>query len=155
MAACGTLSNLLDKRSRFAPSTHSLMAVCPVPWRLAPVMPDDPLQRWQATGLLRHAPTLPLLLPVRDLRVMYGLKARHYQRFANSQIPHAHEYFVPMEELTKKDSAQDPDLQTLVFRASASANFFPAAQPARGHSRHCGVRRRGARSRTATGNRLL
>ena len=29
--ACGSLQNLLDKRSRFAPSTHSLLAVCPVP----------------------------------------------------------------------------------------------------------------------------
>jgi len=37
--ACGTLQNLLDKRSRFAPSTHSLLAVCPVQWLLSPVMP--------------------------------------------------------------------------------------------------------------------
>src|SRR3954453_12890724 len=29
--ACGSLQNLLDKRSRFAPSTQSLLAVCPVP----------------------------------------------------------------------------------------------------------------------------
>src|SRR5271166_3032757 len=40
--ACGSLPNLLDKRSRFAPSTQSLLAVCPVPWLLAPVGPDDP-----------------------------------------------------------------------------------------------------------------
>ena len=33
--ACSSLQNLLDKRSRFAPSTSSLLAVCPVPccWR--------------------------------------------------------------------------------------------------------------------------
>ena len=35
--ACGSLQNLLDKRSRFAPSTQSLLAVCPVPWLLAPI----------------------------------------------------------------------------------------------------------------------
>jgi len=28
--ACSTLQNLLDKRSRFAPSTQSLLAVCPL-----------------------------------------------------------------------------------------------------------------------------
>ncbi len=28
--ACGSLQNLLDKRSRFAASTRSLLAVCPV-----------------------------------------------------------------------------------------------------------------------------
>jgi len=35
--ACGSLQNLLDKRSRFAPSTRSLLAVCPVSWLMAPV----------------------------------------------------------------------------------------------------------------------
>ena len=46
--ACSTTQNLLDKRSRFAPSTHSLVAVCPVPWMLAPVMDGDTTPRWQA-----------------------------------------------------------------------------------------------------------
>ena len=53
--ACSTLQNLLDKRSRFAPSTHSLLAVCPVPWLLAPAMPGDPTPRWQAIGVLLRA----------------------------------------------------------------------------------------------------
>ena len=33
--ACSSVQNLLDKRSRFAPSTSSLLAFCPVPWLLA------------------------------------------------------------------------------------------------------------------------
>src|SRR5579875_3499062 len=37
--ACASLANMLDKRARFAPSTHSLLAVCPGPWLLAPVVP--------------------------------------------------------------------------------------------------------------------
>ena len=45
--ACGSLQNLLDKRSRFAPSTHSLLAVCPVQWLLSPVMPGDSTPRWK------------------------------------------------------------------------------------------------------------
>src|ERR1700745_1906909 len=65
--ACGSLQNLLDKRSRFAPSTHSLLAVCPVPWLLSPVMPDDPTPRWKVTGVLRDEPTFPLIVPVRDM----------------------------------------------------------------------------------------
>ena len=48
--ACGSLQNLLDKRSRFAPSTHSLLAVCPVQWLLSPVMPGDPTPRWKVTA---------------------------------------------------------------------------------------------------------
>ena len=124
--ACATLSNLLDKRSRFAPSTHSLMAVCPVPWLLAPIAPGDPTARWIATGVLRTPPETALVLPVRDVRVLYALTAGHYQGFAASQIPHPHEYFMPMEKLTEKDAHEDPNVQALVSRASAGANFFDA-----------------------------
>ena len=61
--ACGSLQNLLDKRSRFAPSTHSLLAVCPVPWLLSPVMHGDPTPRWKVTGVLTHEPVVPFILP--------------------------------------------------------------------------------------------
>jgi hypothetical protein len=122
--ACGTLQNLLDKRSRFAPSTHSLLAVCPVPWLLAPANPGDPLPRWKVTGVLPREPAQPLALPVRDMRVMYGLKQKHYVGFARHQVPHPHEFFVPMEALTAEDSDKNPDLQALLSRASALANFL-------------------------------
>jgi len=122
--ACSTLTNLLDKRSRFAPSTHSLMAVCPVSWLMDPVMPEDPTPRWRATGVLRGPPEQALVLPVRDVRVLYALSRRHYQGFAESQVPHPHEYFVPMDRLTAYDAQNDPKLQALVARASANANFF-------------------------------
>ncbi len=127
--ACSSLQNLLDKRSRFAPSTQSMLALCPISWLLAPVLPNDPTPRWVATGLLDREPTRPLVVPVRDMRVMYGLRSRHYDHFATSQVPHAHEYFVPMETLTKKDGASDPALRALVARASVRANFF-SAEPA-------------------------
>jgi hypothetical protein len=122
--ACASISNLLDKRSRFAPSTHSLMAVCPLSWLLAHITPGDPTPRWIATGVLRSAPETPLVLPVRDIRVMYALKAEHYQGFAESQVPHPHEYFVPIERLTRTDAQHDPQMQALVSRASVTANFL-------------------------------
>jgi hypothetical protein len=124
--ACGSLQNLLDKRSRFAPSTHSMLAVCPVPWLLAAASPDDSTPRWRRTGVLRAEPVMQLVLPVRDVRVMYGLKQRHYRGFAESQVPHPHEYFVPMETLTTRGAHEDPALQALVARASARANFLVA-----------------------------
>jgi hypothetical protein len=122
--ACGSLQNLLDKRSRFAPSTHSLLAVCPVPWLLAPVMPGDPTPRWQATGVLSREPVVPFVLPVRDMHVLYGLKRHHYAGFLRHQLPHAHEYFAPMDALTAKDSDKNPDLRALLAHASATANFL-------------------------------
>jgi hypothetical protein len=124
--ACGSLQNLLDKRSRFAPSTHSLLAVCPVPWLLAPVMQGDSTPRWKATGVLLHEPVVPLVLAVRDMHVLYGLKPHHYEGFVRHQLPHAHEYFVPMETLTAKNSDKNPDLRALLAQASANANFLRA-----------------------------
>jgi hypothetical protein len=43
--ACSTIQNLLDKRSRFAPSTHSMMCLCPIEWLLAAIAPTDPTPR--------------------------------------------------------------------------------------------------------------
>lgn len=122
--ACGSMPNLLDKRSRFAPSTHSLLAVCPVPWLLAPVMPGDPMPRWIVTGVLCREPTQPLIVPVRTMHVLYGLKQQVYQGVAKHLLPHAHEYFAPMEALTATDGDKNRHLKALLARASASANFL-------------------------------
>ena len=102
------------------------MAVCPVPWLLAPITAADPTPRWQATGVLRQAPVLSLILPVRDVKVMYALKRRHYDGFAQSQLPHPHEYFLPMESLTAQNAHEDPAIKALVGRAAATANFLAA-----------------------------
>ena len=61
---------------------------------------------------------------------MYGLKKQHYAGFARHQLPHPHEYFVPMESLTAKDGAEDPALQALLARACAAANFLTAPDAA-------------------------
>lgn len=124
--ACGSFANMLDKRSRFAPSTHSMLAVCPVAWLLAPVTEDDPTPRWKMTGLLRAPPITPLILPVRDVRVLYALKSKQYKGFMESQIPHPHEYFMPVERLTAAHADEDPSIRDLVARASTNANFLEA-----------------------------
>ena len=125
--ACASMQNLLDKRSRFAPSTHSTLAVCPVSWLLAPVVPNDPTPRWRATGVIAQEPTHAFVVPVRDMRVLYGLKNDHYRGFSQNQLPHAHEFFVPMEALTAFESDKNPALQELVSRAAADANFLSPA----------------------------
>ncbi|HET6184216.1 MAG TPA: hypothetical protein VFA03_11565 [Acetobacteraceae bacterium] len=121
--ACGSLQNLLDKRSRFAPSTHSLLAVCPVPWLLAPMSAEDRRPRWQATGVMLREPVVQFVLPVRDIRVLYALKRDHYAGFARHQVPHAHEFYAPMEAITAKNSERDPALLSLIARATAD-NFL-------------------------------
>jgi hypothetical protein len=122
--ACGSLANLLDKRSRFAPSTHSLLAVCPLPWLLHQATANDFTPRWKITGVVAEEPNRPLILPVRDIKVMYALKNRHYQGFTESQVPHPHEYFVPMDALTAERGHESPAIRALVARSAVNANFL-------------------------------
>ena len=93
---------------------------------LAAVVEHDPTPRWKMTGVLRHPPITPLVLPVRDVRVLYALKSRQYKGFMESQIPHPHEYFMPVERLTAANAAEDPSIRALVARASTNANFLGA-----------------------------
>ena len=125
--ACISLTNLLDKRSRFAPSTHSLLAVCPVPWLLAPAIAGDTTPRWRATRLLRHEPVLAFVLPVRDIRVLFALTHKNYDGFMKHQLAHAHEYYAPMETLMAFESEKNPQLRALLARATAAANFIAVA----------------------------
>ena len=95
-----------------------------MPWLLAPVQPKDQTPRWRLVLMLQEEPTQPLTLPVRDIRVVFGLKSRHYEGFARSQVAHPHEFFCPMEALTAERGHEDPDMRAMMSRATASANFM-------------------------------
>ncbi len=122
--ACGSLQNLLDKRSRFAPSTGSLLAHCPLDWLLAPAQAGDPRPRWTLIRLFAREPAAALVLPVRDLKVLFGLKRHHYDGFARNQVAAPHELYCPMGALTDEGGASNPALRTLIGRAAAAANFL-------------------------------
>ncbi|WP_431284247.1 hypothetical protein ACQW02_05395 [Humitalea sp. 24SJ18S-53] len=122
--ACSSMTNLLDKRSRFAPNTSSLLAVCPLAWLLAPSQPDDDVPRWRQIGLFRQEPVRNLSLPVRDIRVLYGLTPRHYRGFAANAMPHPHEYFCPIDALIDAKGEENPAMRALIERASASSSFM-------------------------------
>lgn len=122
--ACSSFQNLLDKRSRFAPSVSSLLACSPLPWLLAPAQENDPTPRWKLLSMLKEEPTGPLILPVRDVRVVFGLNRRHFESFYDSQIAHPHEFFCPMDALVAEDGHERPAMRELFLRASASSNFM-------------------------------
>ncbi len=128
--ACGSLQNLLDKRVPLRAQHASLLAVCPVPWLMAPVMPRRP-----DAALEGHRRPVAQE-PVRAVRAAGPRHARDVRPeepplsgFVRHQLPHAHEYFVPMEALTAEDGDKDPALRALLARASAAANFL--SQPGR------------------------
>ncbi len=122
--ACSSLQNLLDKRSRFAPTASSLMAYCPLDWLLGPAQPNDRTPRWRLIRMVKDEPVQALILPVRDVRVVFGLKSRHYEGFARNQVAQAHEILCPMEALIAEHGYKDPNMRSLISRASATANFM-------------------------------
>ena len=122
--ACSTFQNLLDKRSRFAPSTVSLLAHCPLAWLLAPLQANDLTPRWRIIPFLATEPAAGFSLPVRDLRVLYGLQRDQYDGFARHQVPHPHEYFCPMEALTAHEGHANPALRSLLGRACTASAFM-------------------------------
>ena len=122
--ACSTFQNLLDKRSRFAPSTIAMLAHCPLAWLLAPLQANDTTPRWHIIPFLQATPSVALTVPVRDLRVLYGLQRDHYDGFARHQVPHPHEYFCPMDALTAHEGHENPAMRSLLARASAASAFM-------------------------------
>ncbi|WP_338663150.1 hypothetical protein VQH23_23800 [Pararoseomonas sp. SCSIO 73927] len=64
------------------------------------------------------------MLPVRDARVLYGLKSWQYDGSARTQMPRAHEYSCPMEALTAERGDENPAMRALLARASAAANVM-------------------------------
>ena len=74
--------------------------------------------------MLHREPAAPLVLSVRDARVVFGLKRRHYEGFMQSQVAQAHEFFCPMDTLTAEGGHEDPDMRALIACASAAANFM-------------------------------
>ena len=58
------------------------------------------------------------------MRVMYALRPRQYTGFVTSQIPHAHEFFAPMEAIIGPEGWQNPPLRAFIARTSPRANFF-------------------------------
>lgn len=131
--ACSTYQNLLDKRSRFAPSTGSLLAVCPVAWLMQPGLPGNNIPRWRLIRMVKREPREDLVLPVRDARVLFALKPSHFRGFMATQTAHAHEFFCPMDALTDSDGAKNPALRALLARASAASNYMEVKEgpPAR------------------------
>lgn len=124
---CGSLQNLLDKRSRYTPSLHSLLISCPAVWLKRGVAEHDDTPRWQTIGLFDHEPDAPIALPVRDMRVLYALKPKHFTEFAAHNIAHAHELFAPIDILVDESGWQAPALRQFLFHAARRANFWDSA----------------------------
>jgi hypothetical protein len=105
---CSSIQNLNDKRSRYIPSSHSLLVDIPRSWLLHEIS----LQRggmlpvWRASNAFESEPEDGLLRPVRHLRVLYCLPNDHYQRWRANHPPTGYEFFCRDSSLDTFNSTQ-------------------------------------------------
>lgn len=90
----GRGQNLNDKRSRYMPTNHALLADCKSSWLLADVaVKRGRRPRWVACGTISKTPTSDTRIPVRHIRVLYAIPDDQYDKWLTNVTPGAYEFF--------------------------------------------------------------
>src|SRR5258706_872694 len=120
---CGTVQNLNDKRSRYFPSSHSLVLECTKAWLLESmtVQKKGLKPRWQACGTFKKEPKGDHAFPVRHLRILYALPNALYSDWRDNHVPTGYEYFCPHSSL---DSYNSPAMQRFLRQMSIASQFY-------------------------------
>jgi len=120
---CGTIQNLNDKRSRYIPSSHSLVLSVSMDWFNLPIaIQGGGLRtRWESTGTMTSAPVTDLNLPVRHLRVLYALPNTLYHSWCSEHTPTGYEFFCPHSSLSSYNSQS---FQEFLKRMSIATQFY-------------------------------
>ena len=103
---CGTASNLNDKRSRYSPSTHSLLIHFKEDWLKEEfsVQGGGKKTYQEALQISPDAPGGDFRLPVRHLRVLYALPNELYDTWCSQHCPTGYEFFCPHTSLASHNS---------------------------------------------------
>lgn len=119
---CGTIQNLNDKRSRYIPASHSLILICGLDWleEKITVQKGGKWPRWKAAGTFASKPSEDLRLPIRHLRVLYGIPNTLYDRWCRDHTPTGYEFFCPHSSLLTYNSRP---MQTFLRQMSSAAQF--------------------------------
>lgn len=120
---CGTVQNLNDKRSRYIPSSHSLILSCPLTWleEDVSVQRGGKSPRWRATASISAKPTSNISVPIRHLRVLYALPNAVYSAWSRNHTPTGYEFFAPHSSL---DSYGSPKMQRFLGQMSIGSQFY-------------------------------
>lgn len=116
---CGTMQNLHDKRQRYAPSTHAIVLHCRSNW-LNHNISKKRTRRSYIAGAEGN-PNSDLVLPLRNLRVLYALRPDDYKRFQENGVPAGHEFFIRHGELRLFNNQA---MQEFLKRMSPVQQFF-------------------------------
>lgn len=114
--ACGSITNLNDKRSRYMPSGTARVLSVSEAWASELVRGGrghrNPVSRRTLARTLGPLSPGETDIPIRQLRVLFALPDDEYRKWTAQLTPHAHEYFVrhsalhqynaqPMQEFLK------------------------------------------------------
>jgi hypothetical protein len=119
---CSSVQNLNDKRSRYMPSSHSLVAQLPVKWFGTTVQKKkQKLEIWQLCAGLSIKPVSDQTLPVRFLRVLYVLPSDIYDLWVPQHAPTGYEYFCVDSSL---GSFTSQPMQAFLRQMSIASQFY-------------------------------
>jgi len=120
---CGTVQNLNDKRSRYGPTTTSLVLTTPRRWLQGAVITrgNVPRRRLDLAGLAGLNPDDDLVVPVRWLQVLYALPNDIYRKWTAEQVPGPHEYFCRHGSM---GSYSGQPMQRLLARMTLRSHFL-------------------------------
>ena len=120
---CGTAQNLNDKRSRYIPSSHSLVLSASAEWfgEEVQIQAGRMRKRWHATNTLESEPDDDVVVPVRHLRVLYALPNDLYNTWCAEHAPTGYEYFCPHSSLS---SITNQNMRTFLKRMSIASQFY-------------------------------
>ena len=118
---CGTIQNLNDKRSRYIPASHSLILTCTSAWlrEEISVQRAGRCPRWRACASFRTNPG-ELRVPVRHLRVLYGIPNKLYNKWCREHTPTGYEFFSSHSSLETYNSQQ---MQRFLRQMSSASQF--------------------------------
>lgn len=120
---CGTVQNLNDKRSRYIPSSHSIVLNCGLAWLTEEtrIQGGGQRPRWEAAKTFDSRPNESLSVPVRHLRILYSLPNDIYKEWCPVHIPTGYEFFCPHSSL---DSYNSQTMQTFLRQMSIASQFY-------------------------------
>lgn len=120
---CGSIQNLNDKRSRYYPSSHSIVLNCSRNWLCEPVQVQGGGRkaRWDVAKSVELEPKTDWALPVRHLRVLYSLPNELYSAWCPDHVPTGYEFFCPHSSL---DSYNSQKMQGFLARMSIATQFY-------------------------------
>jgi hypothetical protein len=118
---CGTVQNLNDKRSRYIPASHSLILSCTSSWleEEIKIQKGGKRPRWKASVSIAK-PSCDLQIPIRHLRVLYGIPNALYDTWCREHTPTGYEFFAPHSSLATYNSQA---MQRFLRQMSSASHF--------------------------------